>query len=709
MIINSSTTLNIQTETGLPLKRALEGFERDFHSLFGASLSRTSEIEQNQIRITLSKGEELPAECFHIRSSEESLEISAGDEMGLVFGLYRVSENLLEVDPFTLWTGLQPAPRTSIDTGDLDYRSPELTPRIRGWFINDEDCLIAWDDSIDITEEIWCRVYETILRSGYNCVIPGTGITPKGIHMDLAAEFGLYISQHHAEPLGAEMFSDVYPDIPVRLPEEKGRFEELYREAVKSAAGRKMVWTVGFRGQGDHPFSEDDPRYDTPEKQGALIAEMVALQQIIVREIAGEDQLFIHYLYSETGALYKEGHLKLPEDVIRVYSDNGFGAMRVRREGRAPELGISALPIEADREHRVGIYYHVSFHDLHISNKLVPLVSREVMDENLTPFDQHRHFDFFLLNVSNIRPQVLQIQQLRALWSGQSGTPAPGSPDSDGPGSEHPALGSRLAERTLEWLERYFPGREEEILNLLDAYFAAPLSFNDLYSDAKAGEQLYHHGLRRLVRTIIRKEDVRPWFAYIPEEFADNVSCTEWILKRAADSLPGWEELAMKASAFEETLEGFQKEFFRGFLGMHISYMKESCEGFVRGCEAFLSFEKGEYIDVFTGFYLSREAMKRALAALEAEDKGIWENFHRGDWLTGTAETVRYLKTAMSYTKMIGEDLIWNSDWGIRALKLTETAIATMPQATIPDSVLAKGLLGIGPDAGPLLLRHNRE
>ena len=31
-----------------------------------------------------------------------------------------------------------------------------------------------------------------------------------------------------------------------------------------------MVWTLGFRGQGDCPFWEQDARYDTPEARGAL-------------------------------------------------------------------------------------------------------------------------------------------------------------------------------------------------------------------------------------------------------------------------------------------------------------------------------------------------------------------------------------------------------------------------------------------------------
>ena len=694
MRINRETTLYLSQSSGSALERGLIGFDRDMEAVFGTVPLRVSDLRSNQIRLALSGEPDLPPEDCIIISSSDTLEISASDDLGFVFGLYWISEQILGVDPLSLWSGFKPAPRDFIDTGAFRSRISRQGPRFRGWFINDEDCLTAWDDSVSITEDTWCRIFETILRCGYNLVIPGTGISSTGKQLDLASEFGLWIAQHHAEPLGAQMFSDAYPGVPAMLPEEKHCFEELYRKSVHSAAGRKMIWTVGFRGQGDRPFSEDDPRYKSQEAQGELISSMIRLQQDIVREIAGENQTFIHYIYSETGKLYRDGHLRLPEDVIRVYSDNGFGAMRVRRELCGPEPGISSKPGPGDSGNSVGVYYHISFHDLHISNKLVPLVSRGVMEENLRSFTQHNHFDFFLLNVSNIRPHILQIQQLRALWE-----------------KSHvkDSLGLCLEEKTLEWLRRGFPGREREVLALLDAYFAAPLSFNDLYTDARAGEQLYHHGLRRLIRALIRKEDVRPWFAYIPEEFTDNRDCTLWIYSRAAESLPQWEALAVKSAAFEESLEGWRKEFFGSFLGMHIHYIKESCEGFVQGCEASLSYQKGEYIDAFTGFYLSLEAMKRALHALEAGDQGEWTHFHRGDWLTGTAETVRCLKTALSYTRITGENLICNSEWVIRALGLTETAIATMPQATVPDSVLAEGFLGNGPETGPQLLKRNKE
>ena len=43
--------------------------------------------------------------------------------------------------------------------------------------------------------------------------------------------------------------------------------------AIDRYAGRRVVWCIGFRGQGDHAFwDDDDGGYDTDEKRGAFIS-----------------------------------------------------------------------------------------------------------------------------------------------------------------------------------------------------------------------------------------------------------------------------------------------------------------------------------------------------------------------------------------------------------------------------------------------------
>ena len=69
-------------------------------------------------------------------------------------------------------------------------------------------------------------------------------------------------TQHHAEPLGAEMFLRAYPDKTPSFKEYPDLFRGLWEEGIKRQMNHKIIWNLGFRGQGDTPFWENDPQYD---------------------------------------------------------------------------------------------------------------------------------------------------------------------------------------------------------------------------------------------------------------------------------------------------------------------------------------------------------------------------------------------------------------------------------------------------------------
>ena len=85
--------------------------------------------------------------------------------------------------------------------------------------------------------------------------------------------------------------------IPPRMPEEKERFIALYKKAIEQNKSRKVVWTLGFRGQGDIPFYEDDPRYDTLEMRATLISEMIHLQKINSYDLSRIQRRRIEYYF----------------------------------------------------------------------------------------------------------------------------------------------------------------------------------------------------------------------------------------------------------------------------------------------------------------------------------------------------------------------------------------------------------------------------
>lgn len=171
------------------------------------------------------------------------MEIAAGDELGLIYGLYRLSRDILGVQPFWFWND-QPFERAAGRPVPQGWRaqSEPMAVRYRGWFINDEVLLHAWTLAGRAAGP-WEMAFEALLRLGGNMVIPGTD---KNAHRygALAADFGLYVTQHHAEPLGAVMFRRAYPHLKASYAEHPDLFEGRWQAAIEAQKGWRVVWNL---------------------------------------------------------------------------------------------------------------------------------------------------------------------------------------------------------------------------------------------------------------------------------------------------------------------------------------------------------------------------------------------------------------------------------------------------------------------------------
>ncbi len=61
-------------------------------------------------------------------------------------------------------------------------------------------------------------------------------------------------------------------------------FHKLWEEAVLRQKDQKVIWALGFRGQGDCPFWESQGRRASTrrKKRGELISDLIELQRQIV-------------------------------------------------------------------------------------------------------------------------------------------------------------------------------------------------------------------------------------------------------------------------------------------------------------------------------------------------------------------------------------------------------------------------------------------
>lgn len=215
-------------------------------------------------RIVLRQDGALGSERFVIDVSE-SVTVRASDELGFVYGLLYISGQFLGIEPFWFWMDQRIAKTDAVGIGYGQYRSKAPAVKYRGWFVNDEVLIMKWDINGDSAEP-WRMVFEALLRCGGNMVIPGTDKNSKK-YRQLASDMGLWITHHHAEPLGAEMFTRVYPDMEPNYTETPELFHKLWEEALLKLA--KMIADEAGAGYIPHPKGTeiirrrgaDDSRY----------------------------------------------------------------------------------------------------------------------------------------------------------------------------------------------------------------------------------------------------------------------------------------------------------------------------------------------------------------------------------------------------------------------------------------------------------------
>ena len=189
--------------------------------------------------------------------------------------------------------------------------------RFRGWFINDEVLFDEWKPrkenilpgAMDYGKTVedsfpWEMAFEALLRCGGNMVIPGTDFNAHK-YKKLARDYGLWITHHHAEPLGARMFARAYPDLEASFDKHGDLFRGLWQEAIEEQKDCKVIWNLGFRGQGDRPFWADDPTYETPAARGKLMSDLI-LEQYNLVKASDPKAVCCTNLYGETMELYKD-------------------------------------------------------------------------------------------------------------------------------------------------------------------------------------------------------------------------------------------------------------------------------------------------------------------------------------------------------------------------------------------------------------------
>ena len=621
-ILSLSTGFEIEPDRK-PLAYALGILRRDIRETL------TGSGPENRIRLIPDPS--LAEEEYTVRVGPQEILMRCGDDLGGVYALLSLSRRCLGIQPLDWWMQKTPVPKESAAVPCGEWHSPVYAVRRRGWFINDEILFTGWHIEEAAREAVWERVLETLLRCGGNMVIPGTDRQFDGDMLnEKAFDMGLWVTQHHSELLGARMFGRVYPDLQPSYVLHPREFENLWEEAARRLAGRKVIWAVGFRGQGDMAFWHNDPAFDTDEKRGAFVSRIIRRQMEIVRKYTPE-AAFCTNLYGEMMGLYRQGFLQVPEDVIKVWADNGYGKMVSRRQNNLNPR-TDAMPAKNEPGQN-GIYYHVSFYDLQAANHITLLQETpESIAKELQTVLEHGAKDYWIINTGCIRPHTTLIDLISRIW--QEGR-------------------CDAQEASRAFAGRYY-GREDAA-SLLDSYAKAAVSYgpND---DDLAGDQFYHFTLRRLAHAWIAGETAQPVRSL--QWVADQGSFEAQVRRLTELARPGISSWRAYRQETERTAAGLPDEDafrLRDTLGCMAAIHQCGCESLFDFCQAILHGLRENWMQAFLWTDAALQSNRNAAAAMDRACHGRFAHYFDNDCFVGVRLTGRVLEGVRGWLRLRGD------------------------------------------------------
>ncbi|WP_020530290.1 glycosyl hydrolase 115 family protein [Flexithrix dorotheae] len=366
-------------------------------------------------------------ECYSLQTNGSQLTIAGSSARGTMFGVYYFLEKHLGVDPFYWWKEIEPKPQDQLTFENIDYLSEEPDFKFRGWFINDEDLLTEWKDGggkrdLDyrfyhqvVHPDIASRVFEAAVRARFNLIIPASFVEifnpAEEKLLELASARGLYLSQHHIEPLGVSAFG--YFNYWKRKTGEKPLFsyyseKEKVIEVWKESAKRwskypDVIWQIGLRGIADRPMWLADPGVpQTDAERAGIISDAMQTQMDILEELMpGKKQEVTTTLWGEGAVFNEQGLLKFPKNTTIIFADNSPGWVMPEdfyKTKREPHINY-------------GIYYH---HGLigpgpHLAQGVPPSKTAEIF--KLAKEKQSSYYA--IMNVGNVREFTLGIAASR--------------------------------------------------------------------------------------------------------------------------------------------------------------------------------------------------------------------------------------------------------------------------------------------------------
>ncbi|WP_207427812.1 glycosyl hydrolase 115 family protein [Pedobacter sp. SYSU D00535] len=342
-------------------------------------------------------------ESYLIQTVGDHLIIAGSDKRGSIFGIYDLSEKI-GVSPWYWWADVpvQSNKTLVVKPGKYIQESPKV--KYRGIFLNDEaPALTGWVKNSFGTNygghKFYGHVFELILRLRANYLWPA--MWSWAFYQDdpqnskLADEMGVVIGTSHHEPMARnhQEWSRKRKEYGAwNYATNQKVLDNFFREGIERVKGTEDLITIGMRGDGDEPMSEDS--------NVELLETIVKNQRKIIEDVTkkpAKETPQVWALYKEVLDYYEAG-MRVPDDVIMLLCDDNWGNVR-------------KLPNEKERKHKGGwgMYYHVDYVGAPRNYKWLNVTPIQNMWEQMQLTYDYGVDKLWIVNVGDLKPMEYPI------------------------------------------------------------------------------------------------------------------------------------------------------------------------------------------------------------------------------------------------------------------------------------------------------------
>lgn len=604
-ILNIATQIDDQSDN-LAVRCAVDALRKDIAATI---VSHGSANGRNRLVLKV-QPDPCKFDAHSVVVETDCVTITGSDDLGLIHGVYAFSEKWLGTDPCHWFTGILPEMVTQVEIPPCRYESKPYTFKHRGWFVNDEDLLVGFQmekPEQGFSMEVWQALIECALRMQCTCIIPGTNILSDEPQIKMASDMGLYIAQHHAEPVGSAPF--FWPrGIPFSWSTNREDLLAWWRKAIERQAGKKVLWTLNFRGLMDRPFWVDDPNLkpDAPDEAKArIINEALAAQYALIRDIRGEEKPeCFGYLWGELYNLYCKGLLQFPEGTTIIHTDGGNGCMAPNMEELVRK---SASP--------TGVYQHISMFTGALSVRITSYSPRTYARELQRAVDTGMT-GIFILNVGTIREKIFNLRQVMGYANDFQTMAAICGPDGEG---------------YFTWYtQQVLHARDMRVTQVYRDLTEIPFRLHDDLPDSKFGDNIYTNIVRYSLQRIYNREN-KPPAIFGLGTLTTFDEAMDWFIGKLGAVAPKWELASTRAVDLTRHLEGAALRFFESEALAQVEKVRSLNAMSLHFCLSAKLYLAGQAYPAYQEAYQALRHCEAALGIERRMDTGKFEGWHRND------------------------------------------------------------------------------